>query len=564
MAGDAGCPYSNLGPSVNPSLPAARLAGLVASVDGTRITLTAPFAAQPETQYAGEPNPRGTVGEFLLVASRGFTLLARLTKVELSQRDMYRANWHPGSPPPDTPVGEAQLLATVQMDGALRPGIEAMPRIGDSVFSATSDLLKSGIGSIGGGVNLGHLSQNKDVPVQLSMEALLGRHLAVLGSTGGGKSWTVAHLTEEVRRVGGRLLLLDASGEYSTLGADARHLVASSTGASLPLHEMSDSDRILFFRPSSGSQLPKMAAAIASLRLAAALGDSHSLVSSGHIIKKGTLRATYQQAERDNANVVNDPHAPFDVSKLAIQIGYECIYPNDRIRQELFGDVNHQEVAYCSTLMTRISETCRVPAVMEFIAPTAGGQTLLGEVVGWLTSGSPGVLRIDLSELPQTNYLREITVNTIGARLLEMARAGALRANPLVVAVDEAHQFLGRTLGEDQASVRPESFELIAKEGRKFGLSLIVATQRPGDIPGGVLSQLGCLIVHRLTERRDQDHVADASSHLDRSLAHLLPALVPGECLIVGSALPLAIPVKLSPPGHIPNSDGPHFAAWSP
>lgn len=551
-------------PEVSSSLPAARLAGLVASVEGTTITLTAPHAAQPETSYLGEPNPRGTVGEFLLVKSRGFTLLARLTRVELSQRDMHRADWHPGSPPPDTPIGEAQLLATVQPDGALRPGVEAMPRIGDSVFSADSDLLKAGIGSIGGGVSLGHLSQNKKVPVELNMEALLGRHLAVLGSTGGGKSWTVAHLAEEVRSAGGRLLLLDASGEYATLGSDAEHLVASSTGASLPLHEMSDSDRILFFRPSSGSQLPKMATAIASLRLAAVLGESHPLVTNGQIVKKGIPRANYQRVERDHADVVNDPHAIFDVRKLAVQIGYECIYPNDRSRPENFGDVNHQEIAYCSTLMTRISETCRVPVVMDFIAAVAGGPTLLGEVSAWLKSGRPGILRIDLSELPQTNYLREIAVNTIGARLLEMARRGELRANPLVVALDEAHQFLGRTLGEEQASVRPESFELIAKEGRKFGLSLIVATQRPGDIPGGVLSQMGCLVVHRLTERRDQDHVADASSHFDRSLAHLLPALVPGECLIVGSALPLAIPVKLTPPEHMPNSDGPRFGAWSP
>ena len=231
------------------------------------------------------------------------------------------------------------------------------------------------------------------------------------------------------------------------------------------------------------------------------------------------------------------------------------MFPTDRARQENFGDTNHQEVSYCSTLMTRISETCRTPAVMDFIAPRAGGATLLSEAVAWIESDATGILRIDMSELPQTNHLREITVNTVGNRLLDMARSGKLRANPLVVAVDEAHQFLGRTLGEDQASIRPESFELIAKEGRKFGLSLIVATQRPGDIPSGVLSQMGCLIVHRLTERRDQDHVADASSHFDRSLAHMLPSLIPGECLLVGSALPLAIPLKVTPPAHHPNSE---------
>lgn len=544
------------------SLPQARLAGLVASVQGSEISLTAPHAAQPEASYLGEPNPRGTVGEFLLVESHGVVLLARLVKVELSPRDMHRADWTPGAPPPDTPVAHAELLATVLRDGTLRPGLEAMPRIGDPVFTAPAEVLSRGIGSERCGLALGHLSHNDAVPVHLEMQALLGRHLAVLGSTGGGKSWTVAHLAEEIRRVGGRMILLDASGEYATLSGDTMHVTASGSQATLPLHELSDTDRIIFFRPSSGSQLPKMFAAIASLRLARILGEGHVLVHNGFIVKRGTARAGYQQAERQHADIVNDPHAPFDVAKLAVQIGHECVYPNDRFKSELFGDTNHQEVGYCSTLMTRVSETCRSPAVMQFISPSSGARSLLSEVQDWLTSSVPGVLRIDLSGLPQSHYLRELTVNTLGNRILSLARAGSLVENPVVVAVDEAHLFLGRTLGEEQASAKPEAFELIAKEGRKFGLSLIIATQRPGDVPSGVLSQMGCMIVHRLTERRDQDHVSDASSHLDRHLAHMLPSLVPGEALIVGSALPIAIPVKLSPPRDRPNSEGPRFSAW--
>ena len=104
---------------------------------------------------------------------------------------------------------------------------------------------------------------------------------------------------------------------------------------------------------------------------------------------------------------------------------------------------------------------------------------------------------------------------------------------------------------------------MVAKEGRKFGLTVMVATQRPGDLPAGVLSQMGCMIVHRLTERRDQDHIADASSYLDRDVARMLPALVPGECILVGSALPLAVPVRMTPPDAPPNSEGPRFGAWT-
>lgn len=545
------------------ALPAARRVGVVASVEGSAITLTAPHAAMPETSYMGEPNPRGTVGEFFLVETRGTVLLARLVKVELNARDVQRTIWVPGSEPPDTPMGHAELLATVLGDGTLRPGIEATPRIGDSVFTAPADVLSAGIGSLGGAVHVGRLSHNGAVSVDLDMHSLLGRHLAVLGSTGGGKSWTVAHLTEEVRAAGGRLVLLDPSGEYAPLAADGTdHIMASGSSATLPVHALNDSDRTLLFRPSLGSQLPKMAAAIASLRLARTLGEAHPLVSNGHIVKAGRLRADYFRVEREHANIVNDPHAPFDVDKLAIQVGYECVYPHGRQNADYFGDTNHQEVGYCSTLMTRIMETCRSPSVMSFISPGPGAASLLDVIEEWLMRDQAGILRIDLSRLPQSNFLREIAVNTIGNRLLDLARAGRLAHNPVVVAVDEAHQFLGRTLGEEQASVRPEAFDLIAKEGRKFGLSLIVATQRPGDLPAGVLSQMGCLIVHRLTERRDQDHVADASSHLDRSVARMLPSLVPGEAMVVGSGLPMAIPVKLTPPRHPPSSEGPRFSAW--
>jgi len=461
-------------------------------------------------------------------------------------------------------MGRAELLATVLPEGQLRPGIEAIPRIGDPVFTAPTDVLSSGIGSLGRGVAIGHLSHNAQVPVQLELQALLGRHLAVLGATGGGKSWTVARLAEEIVRLGGRLILLDASGEYAPLTSATEHVVAHGSGATLPLHEMSDLDRIMFFKPSSGSQLPKMSAAISSLRLAHALGPTHALVSNGFMMKQGTSRADYQRAERANAKVVNDPHAPFDVDKLAIQIGYECVFPTSRNDPSLFGDINQQEVAYCSTLMTRITETTRDPAIMKYISPPPGGVTLLSRIQDWLDNGRRGILRIDLSDLPQSNYLRELTVNTIGNMLLHLGRTRRIEHDPVVVAIDEAHLFLGRSLGDEQATVRPEAFELLAKEGRKYGISVIIATQRPGDLPSGVLSQMGCMIVHRLTERGDQDHISDASSELDRTTARTLPTLVPGEAMVVGSALPMAIPVRLTPPSERPSSTGPRFSAWSP
>jgi uncharacterized protein len=81
------------------------------------------------------------------------------------------------------------------------------------------------------------------------------------------------------------------------------------------------------------------------------------------------------------------------------------------------------------------------------------------------------------------------------------------RTRPVIAVLDEAHQFLGTTVGDEYASVKLESFGIVAKEGRKYGLTAIMATQRPRDIPHDVLSQLGTLIVHRLTNDEDRHAV---------------------------------------------------------
>jgi DNA helicase HerA-like ATPase len=83
--------------------------------------------------------------------------------------------------------------------------------------------------------------------------------------------------------------------------------------------------------------------------------------------------------------------------------------------------------------------------------------------------------------------------------------------------VDEAHNFLGRHIGTEDYQTRLDAFELIAKEGRKYGLNICLASQRPRDITDGVLSQMGTLIVHRLTNDRDRDVVERACGEIDRA-----------------------------------------------
>jgi formyltetrahydrofolate deformylase len=168
-------------------------------------------------------------------------------------------------------------------------------------------------------------------------------------------------------------------------------------------------------------------------------------------------------------------------------------------------------------------------------------------------------LRLCLSGVAYEFKARDIVANAIGRYLLNIARAGTFASSPVVVIVDEAHNFLGRHIGGEDSVARLDAFELIAKEGRKYGLNICLATQRPRDITEGVLSQMGTLVVHRLTNERDREVVERACGEIDRSASSFLPSLKPGEAAIIGADFPIPLTIQIFPPEVQPKSDGPNY-----
>ena len=166
------------------------------------------------------------------------------------------------------------------------------------------------------------------------------------------------------------------------------------------------------------------------------------------------------------------------------------------------------------------------------------------------------------SEVPFEASSREILVNAIGRKLLSVARNGVINHNqPLLVFIDEAHQFLNKRVGEDTSQFELDAFGNIAKEGRKYGLNTIIATQRPRDIPEDVLSQIGTLIVHRLTNQHDQEIVKKAVGAIDQRSASFLPILGQGEALLLGVDFPFPMTVKMKKPTNEPTSKSANFSS---
>lgn len=524
------------------------------------------------SHFLGGRYGKGEVGEFVLIEGQVNLVLGRVIEIHLPESKRGQVATSQAKSKDFEAVGMIQLLGSVAMDTLqVTAGVESYPRLGDRVYAAPHKFVanlprlmevdtesQSNVT-----LRLGFIDAAQESAVSIRPEKLFGRHCAILGTTGGGKSWTTARIIEESIRYRAKILLLDATGEYRGFSGDSvshYHLgtpvqiAIGSIASSLPPTSFVESDFIALFEPSGKVQGPKIREAIRSLRLA----ELDSSVAEAGIIKKiNQPKKRIEDAVRRKsvAERLDDPNQLFDVRKLPLQIEQECVYPDGK--DNTWGNASN-EFTYCLSLITRIHAILASPAFACVFKSEA--QPLM-QAIDDFVNDDKRLMRICVSGVAHEYKAREIIANVIGRYLLNQARGGMYAKSPVVVIVDEAHNFLGRHIGGEDTVARLDAFELIAREGRKFGLNICLATQRPRDITEGVLSQIGTLVVHRLTNDRDREVVERACGEIDRSASSFLPSLQPGEAAIVGADFPIPLTLKITPPSHRPISDGPNFQA---
>jgi len=223
-----------------------------------------------------------------------------------------------------------------------------------------------------------------------------------------------------------------------------------------------------------------------------------------------------------------------------------------------WGAPNEIERAACVSLITRIEDMLHAPELACVFQP-GKTQTVFKEIEAFLNDDAIRVLRISLKYLPFAHNAREIVANAVGRHVLDLARKARFASRPLVLVLDEAHHFLNRNVADENTINPMDSFELIAKEGRKMALSFCIATQRPRDIPEGILSQIGTFVVHRLNNEHDRSAVENASADADRTVMAFIPGLSEGQGVIIGADLPLPLVVQVNKPDQQPDSRGPNY-----
>ncbi len=561
-----------------------RSVGSISSVSASYAKVNLSKAGMPSgTVYGGVRYGLGEVSEFVLIEGERSAVFGRITEVKLPESERLSVEDEAGVGVDVHALAFVQLLATVSLR-SLRviSGIEAYPRLGDKVYSAPHSFIAKipELMSIKEGeehqepkvsLRIGHIKNAPETAISITPEKLFGRHCAVLGATGGGKSYTLSRLLEECRKHKSKLILLDATGEYRDLAGDVEHFhigqpferAPGSTVCSIPPSCFQEQDFIALFEPSGKVQGPKLRAAIRSLKLTKL--EPTLANASGVLEKINKPKAPIAAQELKHAKALEDPQTPFDPGNLTDQLRQECTFPSANYGKDptKWGDHSESDYNYCLTLITRIAGTLYSSALAPVFQPS--GDKLTEAIDKFLKPENTNrILRICLSGILTDFNAREVITNAIARYLLGLAREGTFRASPLILFLDEAHSFVGKSMGSDDFKTKLDAFEIIAKEGRKYGLNLCLATQRPRDIPEGVISQMGTLLVHRLTNDKDRDMVERACGEIDRSASSFLPNLQPGEVALLGVDFPIPMTIQIAMPTTKPKSDGADFQEhWS-
>lgn len=588
---------------------------LVALIDSERrmgtVTAVAPHEITVNLRAAvaawGRRNrASGAVGEFVAIDCDSHVVLARITRVKIPerQRGILERDGREGSV--FTPEGILHPVASVdKATDRLDRGVAEAPRVGDPVYSLPDDALlprleramtKQKDEDRKGGdepvlLTLGSIAQLERATVRVPPEALFGRHCGIFGATGGGKSWTIGRLAAEIHRLGGKAILIDATGEHSKqreinnyvtiaefyTGQERKnnfdYCSQKTTIVYFPYREMSEKVLFQILRPAPGTQEPVLRDAIRDLRLAHILSEqrksNNCFLEDNVIVKRCKYKSKYEDLIREVGRLDHET-CNFDISYLTRQIEEECIWENHRADNNKFGDRHEKKLSDCQTLITRIYSNLIRSKEFKYLGINIDKEAqdimnFVDEINNFLNTDER-IYVADVSTISFKYHAREILIEIIGDYLMRQARAGKFRDSPLIVILDEAHQFLGRDLGDRDRPFPLEAFGLIAKEGRKYGLSVVIATQRPRDVPQDVLSQLGTFIVHRLTSHHDREVIERACGEFERGLADFLPSLTQGEALVLGVDLPVALPVRIHAPSDAfkPDSRGPNFSGfWS-
>ena len=411
-------------------------------------------------------------------------------------------------------LGEGEEERLTGRIHSFRRGVTRYPIPGALIYPATSADLRQIYASDGrAGVQVGTVYPTKDIRAGLYIDALLGKHFALLGSTGTGKSTSAALILHRICEAApeGHIVMIDPHGEYS---AAFRHtgVIFDVSNLNMPYWLMNFEEHCEVFLTSSGNDRQTDADILAKCLLGARMKNRLA-----EQMGKITVDAPIPYLLSDLTTILQNEMGKLD------KAGSSAPYMRVKYKiDEIKGDPRYQfmfsGMLVGDTMAEFIAKIFRLPA-----------------------SGKP-ISIIDVSGVPSD--VTSTVVAVLSRLVFDFAIwAREEKTRPVLLVCEEAHRYVPNERNADGSSVG-RILSRIAKEGRKYGIALGLITQRPSDLAEGVLSQCGTIISMRLNNDRDQAFVKAAMPEGSRGFLESIPALRNRECIICGEGV--AIPMRVS------------------
>lgn len=435
------------------------------------------------------------------------------------------------------PLLEMEFLAQAERDErsgniTAQRGISSHPMPGDPVYRTSDDDL-SLLFSAGGKEHftVGTVYPTHRVPATILTEQLMTRHFAVLGSTGTGKSTSVALFVHKIveSMPEGHIIILDPHNEYRGAFSDIS-VEFDASNLRLPYWLMNLEEMI-------------------ELLVGRGRDDREEDID---ILRKSVLAARKKSADRNlSEKLTVDTPVPYRLADLIGEI------------DEAMGQLNKPEgIAPFLRLKARLEELRSDKRYNFMFSGLLISDTLVDIVSGMLrlpTEGKP-VTTLDLSGIPAD--IVDVVVSVLCRLVFDFAVwTSQEHSQPVLVICEEAHRYVPQATSDTRGAARG-AIERIAKEGRKYGVSLGLVSQRPSDLSETVLAQCGTIISMRMNNDRDRQFVESTMPEGSKGFLESIPALQNREAILSGEgvAAPMRIRFSYLEESKRPSSTDPDFA----
>jgi DNA helicase HerA-like ATPase len=411
-------------------------------------------------------------------------------------------------------LGEGEEEKLTSKIHSFRRGVTRYPIPGALIFPSTTADLKQIYASDGrSSIQIGTVYPTSDIRAGLYVDAMLGKHFALLGSTGTGKSTTAALILHRICEAApqGHIVMIDPHGEYSAAFRNTG-VIFDVSNLQMPYWLMNFEEHCEVFLTSKGDDRQ-----VDSDILAKCLLKSRAKNRMSEVLGKITVDSPIPYLLSDLTGIIQDEMGKLDKATSSA--------PYMRIKSKIDELKSDPRYSFMFSGML-VGDT-----MAEFLAK-----------IFRMPSASKPISIIDVSGVPSD--ITATVVAVLSRLTFDFAVWGREeKPRPILLVCEEAHRYVPNEKNSDDSSVG-KTLSRIAKEGRKYGISLGLITQRPSDLAEGVLSQCGTIISMRLNNERDQSFVKAAMPEGSRGFLDSIPALRNRECIICGEGV--SIPIRVS------------------